>query len=217
MGSHFTGRIVEWDRERGCGWVERDGRRIFLHWREFAERKKRPEAGDRIRFTTGTGPTGEICAKNAVHVKSSLGRRLGSSMPRAAASFGLVAFLLLVALVVLPVVAIAKLRIEPGVAAVYPLLVNGITYLVYASDKKRAQERAWRIPEIVLHFLELLGGWPGAFVAQRRLRHKCVKLGYQITFWLIVALHQYVAFGFLRRWELPIAILRAIRSVIRTT
>jgi hypothetical protein len=32
-----------------------------------------------------------------------------------------------------------------------------------------------------------MGGWPGAFVAQRRLRHKCVKRKYQIVFWLIVA------------------------------
>ena len=60
-----------------------------------------------------------------------------------------------------------------------------------------------------------MGGWPGAFVAQRRLRHKCVKPRYQVTFWLIVALHQYVAFGFLQRWELPLAILRAPRSLVR--
>jgi uncharacterized membrane protein YsdA (DUF1294 family) len=84
-------------------------------------------------------------------------------------------------------------------------------------DKKRArqQQGARRTPEIMLHFLELMGGWPGAFVAQRRLRHKCVKRKYQIVFWLIVAIHQYVAFGFLQGWELPKAILRAIRSVIR--
>ena len=148
-------------------------------------------------------------------MKSSVSDSRGSSARRAAGSFGFVALLLLVGLLVFPVVAIAKLRIDPTVAAVYALLVNGATYLVYGSDKTRAQERAWRIPEIVLHFLEVMGGWPGAFVAQRRLRHKCVKLGYQVTFWLIVALHQYVAFGFLQRWELPLAILRAIRSAIR--
>ena len=53
------------------------------------------------------------------------------------------------------------------------------------------------------------------FVTQPRLRHNCVKLKYQIAFWTIVAIHQYVAFGFLQGWELPIAMLRAIRSVIR--
>ena len=221
MIPQFTGRIVESDGEKGCGWVEADGERTFLHWREFEKRWKQPAAGDQIRFTVGTGPTGEMCAKNAVHVKGKdmaparRGRGNGSSLPRAAGSFGFAALLLLVALLVFPVVAIAKLRIDPMVAAVYALLLNSVTYLVYASDKKRAQQGAWRIPEIFLHFLEVMGGWPGAFVAQRRLRHKCRKLGYQVTFWLVVALHQYVAFGFLQGWELPRAILRAIRSVIR--
>ena len=37
MVPNFTGTIVEWDRERGCGWVDTDGQRIFLHWRDFAE------------------------------------------------------------------------------------------------------------------------------------------------------------------------------------
>ena len=54
MIPQFTGRIVEWDSERGCGWVEAEGQRIFLHWREFAKRRKRPAAGDEIQFTTGT-------------------------------------------------------------------------------------------------------------------------------------------------------------------
>lgn len=215
MVPQFTGRIVEWDIDRGCGWVEAGGQRIFLHWREFATRRKRPAAGDEIRFTAGTGPTAEICAKNALHVKPDFQRGSGSSPRGAAGSLGFIALLLLIALLVFPVVTTAKLRIDPTIAAVYAFLVNGLTYLVYASDKKRAQERAWRIPEIVLHFLELLGGWPGAFVAQRRLRHKCVKLGYQVTFCLIVGLHQYVAFGFLQRWELPMGILLAIRAVIR--
>ena len=154
-------------------------------------------------------------AKNAVKPKAPSTRSSASKRRGTAGSFGFVAFLLLIALLVFPVLAIAKLRIDPAVATVYALLVNGATYLVYASDKKRAQQRRWRIPEIVLHFLELVGGWPGAFTAQRRLRHKCVKLGYQVTFWLVVAFHQLVAFGFLQGWELPIAILRALRSVIR--
>ena len=130
--------------------------------------------------------------------------------------FGLVAILLLIALLVSPALTVMKLRIDPAVAAIYTLVVNGITYAVYASDKKRAQQPgARRKRELTLHFLELMAGWPGAFVAQRRLRHKCVKRKYQIVFWLIVAIHQYVAFGFLQGWELPKAILRAIRSVIR--
>lgn len=54
----LTGRIVDWDQERGHGWVDADGQRIFLHRRDFAGRRKRPEVGDRIRFSAGIGPGG---------------------------------------------------------------------------------------------------------------------------------------------------------------
>jgi uncharacterized membrane protein YsdA (DUF1294 family) len=35
----------------------------------------------------------------------------------------------------------------------------------------------------------LLGGWPGALVAQHALRHKRQKRGYLVAFWLIVTAH----------------------------
>ena len=41
-----------------------------------------------------------------------------------------------------PVVAIDKLRIDPVVAAVYSILINSVTYFVYASDKRKAQQGA---------------------------------------------------------------------------
>ena len=86
------------------------------------------------------------------------------------------------------------------------LLLNGISrvpllaYLVasilafglYWYDKKQAQTGQWRTPENVLHGAELLGGWPGALVAQQMFRHKTRKLSYQVFFWLIVTLHQVV-------------------------
>ena len=37
------------------------------------------------------------------------------------------------------------------------------------------------------------GGWPGAFLAQRRFRHKTRKLPYQFVFIVIVLLYQLVA------------------------
>lgn len=64
-----------------------------------------------------------------------------------------------------------------------------ITYVAYWRDKRRAQGNRWRVSEATLHGLELLGGWPGALVAQQVLRHKTRKISFQIVFWLIVAAH----------------------------
>jgi uncharacterized membrane protein YsdA (DUF1294 family) len=75
-----------------------------------------------------------------------------------------------------------------AVLAVYTLM-SIICFVCYFIDKRAAEKNQWRISEKTLHTLELLGGWPGAFLAQRTFRHKNRKLSYQVVFWLIVGLH----------------------------
>lgn len=65
-----------------------------------------------------------------------------------------------------------------------------LAFFLYWHDKNRARNDGWRMPEKVLHGVELLGGWPGALLAQQRFRHKTRKLSYQTVFWMIVLLHQ---------------------------
>ncbi len=64
-----------------------------------------------------------------------------------------------------------------------------ITFFAYGLDKRAARRGRWRTPEATLHLLELLGGFPGAMLAQRIFHHKRGKVRYLIVFWLIVALH----------------------------
>jgi uncharacterized membrane protein YsdA (DUF1294 family) len=64
-----------------------------------------------------------------------------------------------------------------------------VSLCVYAWDKNRARKDEWRVAESTLHFLDLVGGWPGALVAQRLFRHKNRKLSFQIVFWFIVVAH----------------------------
>ena len=120
--------------------------------------------------------------------------------------------LVLIGLLVLPV--IAGLRFGTGFQWVgaYGVLLSALTYWMYAADKRRAEEREWRVSEARLHILELLGGWPGAFLAQRRLRHKCSKGGYQVVFWLIVLAYQFVAFDSLHNWQLSRAALDRLEA-----
>ena len=61
--------------------------------------------------------------------------------------------------------------------------------VAYGLDKDKAKRGEWRTAESMLHLLELAGGWPGALIAQQLFRHKNRKPGYQVLFWLIVALH----------------------------
>ena len=69
-------------------------------------------------------------------------------------------------------------------------IVSALAFLLYWSDKRKARLDRWRIPENVLHAVELAGGWPGALLAQQVFRHKTRKLSFQLLFWMIVLLHQ---------------------------
>lgn len=72
---------------------------------------------------------------------------------------------------------------------VYHLVcINAVTFLAYGADKRAAVNGTWRVPEIRLHALEFLGGWIGAFIAQKVFRHKTKKKSYRIMFWLMLVL-----------------------------
>lgn len=67
--------------------------------------------------------------------------------------------------------------------------LSAVSYLMYRADKSAAQSSRRRTPETSLHLLDLLGGWPGALIAQQRFRHKTVKQPFQTLFWLTVTLN----------------------------
>jgi uncharacterized membrane protein YsdA (DUF1294 family) len=54
-----------------------------------------------------------------------------------------------------------------------------------------------RVPEIILHALAVFGGWPGALIAQKTLRHKTIKQPFQKIFWLLVVVNVIVFTVFL--------------------
>lgn len=99
------------------------------------------------------------------------------------------------ALLALPAYALVRMRagVDRELLTGAAIVLSITTFLTYRSDKRRAETEDQRIPELTLHFLELMGGWPGAFLAQRVFRHKNAKISYQLVFWLIVLLHEYLA------------------------
>jgi len=119
--------------------------------------------------------------------------------PKGSRSFQFTAKIFAVLLTILPALAVLQLGKSTNlkVIIVYVVTISVITYYAYWSDKRKAKRDKWRTPETTLHALEFAGGWCAAFVAQRLLRHKISKTKYQITFWMIAAVHQYLAFDYL--------------------
>ena len=61
-----------------------------------------------------------------------------------------------------------------------------LAMLFYWRDKSAARRGDWRTPETTLHLLGLLGGWPGAILAQQWFRHKTSKTSFRLVFWCTV-------------------------------
>lgn len=79
-----------------------------------------------------------------------------------------------------------------GLPAWVHLLYAGaslLCFVLYAIDKAAARGGRDRIPESMLLWLGLFGGWPGAIVAQQTLRHKSVKRTFRIRFWMTVVVN----------------------------
>jgi uncharacterized membrane protein YsdA (DUF1294 family)/cold shock CspA family protein len=195
----LTARVEEWRADRGFGFLRFDEHRIFIHRRDFAMFHRVPVVGDAVEFVLGEDQQGRICARQA---------ELAHDGGRIRAENLVILGLLMVA----PITALFRFfggeywYATLGVA----LLPSLLAYLLYADDKGRSRAKAWRVSEKNLHGISMLGGWPGAYLAQRRYRHKTAKLGFQFTFWTTVILHQYVAIDYILDWRL----LHALRALL---
>jgi uncharacterized membrane protein YsdA (DUF1294 family) len=131
-----------------------------------------PHAGDKQGRPYAINATlaSDILSKN-------IKRRNGSSSIIVAAFF-----------MVIVGVSVLAGKISPLIFALY-LVASLLTFLMYAVDKSAAQKGAWRTKESTLHLLSLVGGWPGALVAQEKLRHKSKKQSFRFVFWCTVLLN----------------------------
>ena len=66
--------------------------------------------------------------------------------------------------------------------------VNAATFALFGADKLAAIWKLSRVREVTLHLFALIGGSPGALLAQRLFHHKVSKRKFIVIYWLIVAL-----------------------------
>ncbi|RYE08534.1 MAG: DUF1294 domain-containing protein [Hyphomicrobiales bacterium] len=186
-----TGELVEWNDERGFGFVRpATGDKLFVHIKAFGPVQRRPAIGDRLVFSRGPGRDGRpavIAAKIAgLPPRPSTGppteRIEGaqrSRMLRIAAAAGLLAALLFV----------RSTGVLPGWALWVYLAMSIASALAYWNDKRAANAGGWRVSERQLHTLDLAFGIIGGLLAQAALRHKTAKPNFALITWAIAVLH----------------------------
>jgi len=67
-------------------------------------------------------------------------------------------------------------------------LVNLVTFVLFAIDKRAAIKHTFRVPEKWLLLYCLLGGWFGGLIAQQLFRHKTRKQPFKSLFYLTILL-----------------------------
>lgn len=181
----LQGRITQWKDEQGFGFITPNGggERLFLHIRAFSRGQPRPAGDEIVTYEMARDDKGRPRAAAVQFVRPSSQKRA----PTGPASRRWPLVLAASFLALLTVSALAG-----RLPALLPVFYGGLSlvaFLAYAVDKSAARNGRWRTQESTLHLLALAGGWPGALVAQQRLRHKSAKPSFLVVFWVTVVLN----------------------------
>ena len=179
----MKGKITSWNPDKAYGFILPDGggQRIFVHLNAFANRHHQPKINHFVYYSVSTDKQGRPCAKDVTKTAT----KLSATRHAKTNSAYILSALLFLAMVLLS----ALLERTPLFILTLYLVASLLTFIIYAMDKSAARRGAWRTSESTLHLFALAGGWPGAMVAQQKLRHKSKKQPFRSIFYFTVVLN----------------------------
>lgn len=188
----FEGTLSSWNDERGFGFIApahsvgSGGHDVFVHIKAFPFSAVRPEVGEQMTFEVEVSAEGKQRATRVQPI--GIAHRRGSGGRSQSAPQDFVSYVALAAFLALFLLVSVRWALPPWVAALY-VGVSVLCFVTYAADKTAARSGRWRVSERTLLNLGLIGGWPGAIIAQQVLRHKSKKTAFQRAFWGTVLLN----------------------------
>lgn len=178
------GSIAKWNDERGFGFISpsEGGSSLFVHISSFPRGDRRPSVNEAVSYTLAFDSHGRPQANEVRFIVGSPSSSLMRQIPRLGIAVP-IAFAISFLTALAALAAVGWLEMS-WLALYYGASI--ITYGVYARDKTAAQNAGRRTSELTLHLMSLVGGWPGALIAQVLLRHKTRKLSFLIGYWFTV-------------------------------
>lgn len=171
------GKLMEWNDAKGFGFITpaNGGPRVFVHISAFPRNGRRPRVNEPISYQVILDSQNRSRAEKVGYLKAArlpfpYSKGMFLALGAVATFFAILAVLS------------ATDHVPNQLLAAYALL-SVITFAMYGIDKAAAGKGRRRTPEATLLFAGLIGGWPGAVVAQRLFRHKTRKQPFQTIFW----------------------------------
>lgn len=79
---------------------------------------------------------------------------------------------------------------------IYIVIINVVTFFIYGLDKSKAKAGQWRISEVQLIFLAVIGGSVGALAGMKIFHHKTRKPKFKIGVPVILIIQLIIYFLF---------------------
>ena len=178
------GKIAKWNDERGFGFISSSegGDSVFVHISSLPRSDRRPSLNEAVSYTLAFDSHGRPQANDVRFIVRPISAPPMPQIPRAGIAVP-IAFAMSFLIALAALAAVGWLEMS-WLALYYGASI--ITYGCYSRDKTAAQNAGRRIPESTLHLMSLVGGWPGALIAQVLLRHKTRKLSFLVGYWFTV-------------------------------
>jgi uncharacterized membrane protein YsdA (DUF1294 family)/cold shock CspA family protein len=182
----YQGKIIKWYDDKGFGFIRAtvDSKDVFFHISQIHQLKKRPEINELVTYEIAKDDKGRFRAVSVAYLLAQENPR----KPDTSVSFSFIflAFIFLFTAFVLE-------RSLKGLLPLWYIFIylgaNLVVFLYYYKDKTSAIKNDWRTSESLLHWLSLLGGWGGAYIAQKLFRHKYKKTSFMFTYKFTVILN----------------------------
>ena len=188
------GRLVEWFDDKGYGFIQPNDTnkgRVFLHIKDLTKQGPRPIVGCALDYKVILDERGRYRAQQVQYMKaaqaaSSFAKKTNNivGMPKKIQPMQIlcIGYILLLA-------GLSVLGWLSGLIVLFISIMNVMSYWFYAQDKEAAQLGNRRVPENTLHILSFLGGWPAAWLAQEKLRHKTQKQPFRQIYFCTIGLN----------------------------
>lgn len=182
----LNGILKEWNDDRGFGFISpcTGGVDVFAHISTFQNRSRRPKPGDVVIYHPERSEDGRLRAVSVYYSSENMEKEAPQKSKRGLWAAMLVSLVFLTAILLMGFMSL----IPSGLVGLY-YAASIIAFFIYWNDKSAARKGRWRTRESYLLLCGLIGGWPGALIAQQLFRHKSSKTEFQKIFWGSVAVN----------------------------